>query len=81
MCQFEAAAAYIFLSLNQCEIVCFPYQLAGFSGKLLVDSHEARHDGAFGFLAAVAKAPSYQGLIDSNHDGFEIKISNPKYQI
>jgi hypothetical protein len=60
MFQFEAAATYIFLRFNQCEIVCVPDQLTGFSGKLSVDSHEARHDGAFGFLAAVAKAPSYQ---------------------
>jgi hypothetical protein len=81
MCQFESAATYIFLRFNQCKIVSVPDPFTGFSDKLPVDSRQARHDGALGFLAAIAKAPSYQGLIHSNHDEVDIKISTPKYQI
>jgi len=67
MFELVAAAADIFFSGDQFDLIVGPDMIAGFPRRLPVDVDLTGHNGAFGFLAAFAEAAFDEGLINAGH--------------
>ena len=63
--ELEAAAADVFFLGEQNDLVAGFDGVAGFAGGLVVDFDLAGHDGALGFLAALAEAAFNHRLIQT----------------
>jgi hypothetical protein len=68
MFQFVAAAADVFIAGIKGKLVIRLDGIAGFADGLGVDADLSGEDGAFGALAAFAKAAFNQGLVKASHE-------------
>src|ERR1051325_3457343 len=66
--ELVAAAADVFFGRGDREDVFGADGVAWFAGRLVVDFHGSGHDGALGFLAAIAKPSLDQSLIQTAHE-------------
>jgi hypothetical protein len=66
--QFVAAAADVFFARVQGEQIIGFDGVAGFVRGLGVDADLSGENGAFGALAAFAKAAFNQGLVEASHE-------------
>jgi hypothetical protein len=68
MFQLVAAAADVFIAGTEGKLVIGLDGIAGFVGGLGVDADLSGKNGAFGALAAFAKAAFNQGLVEASHE-------------